>query len=583
MFKFLFWLCGDAFRFVREWFVSRSVRPLLQGSPAVFCFFGVVALIWLGRQSTAKELQHTYLEKAENALANDELVEADLYYRKVVQMAPDLPAGLLGQAKVAERNGKETQAQAIMLRLANNQNYAPAYMWLAERMLKDGKSIPPQMVPTLTHLLLSAVKHDPDQHRAHAMLGQILFAHRSYANALPHFSAAARRDDKMLLPLARTLLMLGRIGDARAHANMAITRFEEQLADEPDNHLTRNRMIDALMFVGRYSESLIMVSDALSSAEDSAKSPKEMKRRLGYARTLARLYTAWSRDLWLEQPKDSKQMQQALLIQEQRARAREELHKATQHFSAIIQSKPTEAYARLRLGELNLLNRKYAETETLLWEGWELAETDSARQEQFRVALVRTNVEWAAFLAKDSDDPNQSIQILERTLKVAPDDKAVALQLVLLAAKFDIKSGKARELFDQMLAKNELPAQVHLLLGTNATQADDHKKALLHLERALELEPKNQSVKNNLAWTLSHLDPPQLDRARELIDSAVEQSPKHLEVRATRADILIQQQEWKLALADLELAAKHLGDRDDIRIMLAKVRAKLGSEPGKDE
>lgn len=585
LFKILFWYCGDAFHFAREWFMSRSLRSLLQGSPAVFCFLGVMALLWLGSQSTAKALQGDYLVKAEEALANDQLVEADLYYRKVVQMAPNLPAGLLGQAQVAERNGKHALAKAIMLRLANNQHYAPAYMWLAEGILEDGKTIPPEMVPTLIRLLLSAVEHDPGQHRAHAMLGQIMFANRRYANALPHFAAAAQYDDKMRMPLARTLVLLGRVGDARAHANLAITRLEDILAEESGDHLTRKRLIDALMFVSRYSDSLLMVSEQLLPISDSnkPKTAEELKQRMGYVQTLTRLYLAWSRDLWLEQRKENEQMQQALLIQERRALAREQLHQATQHFSQEVQSRPNDVDARLRLAELTMLYRKFEEAESLLLEGRQVAGDDSNAQERLRVAMVRAYVEWAGYLVKNkSDDIGLSVEILERALKLAPDETVIVQQLVMLAAQFDIKTGKARELLDQMLAKNELPANVLLVLGTKATQADDYRTALDHLERAVELDPSNPSVRNNLAWTLSHIEPPQLERAKKLIDSAIEQYPKHAEMRATRAEILIKQHAWKLALADLEVAAQRLGNRPDILKMLATVRAELASQSAGD-
>ena len=72
------------------------------------------------------------------------------------------------------------------------------------------------------------------------------------------------------------------------------------------------------------------------------------------------------------------------------------------------------------------------------------------------------------------------------------------------------------------VANGESVGLSHLLLGSAAYAAEDPKGAAYHLERAFESLGNAPIVVNNLAWFLAFRDPPELDRALQLINEALE-------------------------------------------------------------
>ena len=92
----------------------------------------------------------------------------------------------------------------------------------------------------------------------------------------------------------------------------------------------------------------------------------------------------------------------------------------------------------------------------------------------------------------------------------------------------------------------------HFVLGLDAFSRGNSDDARLHWEQAFRLEPNAAIVANNLAWMLAHGDCPDLTRALELANRAVEHRPKQPRFRGTRAFVLLKLNRWPEALTDLE-------------------------------
>ncbi|MDA1018529.1 MAG: tetratricopeptide repeat protein, partial [Planctomycetota bacterium] len=539
-------------------------KPFLQGSPAVFVVLGVGVLIWLGNRSTANELRTHYLKQADTALADDRMDEAALFYRKLLQMDSASSEALYGQARVADQQERREDARRIMQRLALDHDHGPAHFWLAEDMLQAGKTLPPDRVQQLVDHL-KAASRDPGQHKAQTMLGQILFAKKEYVESLPYFAKAARFDAHARLQLARNLAVLGQTSGARAHAETTAVEFTKLIRQHPDDQRTRLALIDVLVFLGRYGDATIAIADGLKDLDTS-------QENMQLVMLLSRVYQLWARALWNSESIAKLPLEQALALERGRADAVAEMGTAIKHFNQQLAAQPRDVVTHIRLAELLLVNRQFAAAEARLAAGWQLT-----REPRLKQAMARAYSEWVQFLWADrAEHLPELIAILERALRAVPNEKVILERLAVLAAEVGTDSSAAQTALKELLASGKAPASVHLILGTAATGAGDLKKALLHLEQAYEAEPHMPAVLNNLAWTLSHLDPPQIDRARKLIDAALAINDQHPEIRATRGEILVMQQEWKLALRDLEFALKSLSDRPDIHAGLAKVYEALG-------
>lgn len=84
-------------------------------------------------------------------------------------------------------------------------------------------------------------------------------------------------------------------------------------------------------------------------------------------------------------------------------------------------------------------------------------------------------------------------------------------------------------------------------------------------------------VANNLAWALASQPEPDLPRALELIELALDGNPTEPNFLSTRGRILARLGRWKDALSSLEAALPALPNNPTLHADLADVYAALGS------
>jgi tetratricopeptide (TPR) repeat protein len=134
------------------------------------------------------------------------------------------------------------------------------------------------------------------------------------------------------------------------------------------------------------------------------------------------------------------------------------------------------------------------------------------------------------------------------------------------------EAGKQIEtMLHRMIAEGRMPATGHFALGTKAWKEEESDKALWHLERAYELDPGLGHTGNNLAWMLADHDPPELDRALQIIDSVIEKFPKIATFHDTKGFVLMKMGMWEAALTEFETALPGMRDNIEIHKSLATV------------
>jgi len=242
--------------------------------------------------------------------------------------------------------------------------------------------------------------------------------------------------------------------------------------------------------------------------------------------------------------------------------------------------KPRDLSVRSLLADAHLLLAEFPEAEQILKDSQALATTDEI-QDRLRTAFGGLYAVWARSVRGDGSNARnlvECLRYLETAVTYAPEHPAVLLVL-RECAELDADEESAtrlERLLEEMLARGESPGLVHLIIGTKAVEAGNAEKAAFHLEQAYQLQPGSAVVLANLSWTLANIDPPQYERALELINMAGEKLPNHPEVHETRGFILLKMGQPREALADLERALSQIKGRARLHEMLAEAYDAIG-------
>jgi uncharacterized protein HemY len=117
---------------------------------------------------------------------------------------------------------------------------------------------------------------------------------------------------------------------------------------------------------------------------------------------------------------------------------------------------------------------------------------------------------------------------------------------------------------------------MHLLVGSSAVAEGQWDVARRHLEQAYRLNSRLPALLNQLAWALACGEPPELERALRLAETAVELSPHEPELLATRGRVLARLERWQEALTDLEAVLTTGSEQGELHATLAEVYTALG-------
>jgi tetratricopeptide (TPR) repeat protein len=116
---------------------------------------------------------HRYRDWAAAALDRRDFTTARLCYERALIITPADPAAAFGLARSLDGLGSHEQAQLLIARLAplntpNAAGYAPAHVWLAERLLA-AVPLTPENIATARAHLDAALKADPANLQARSL------------------------------------------------------------------------------------------------------------------------------------------------------------------------------------------------------------------------------------------------------------------------------------------------------------------------------------------------------------------------------------------------------------------------------
>ena len=94
----------------------------------------------------------------------------------------------------------------------------------------------------------------------------------------------------------------------------------------------------------------------------------------------------------------------------------------------------------------------------------------------------------------------------------------------------------------------------HFALSNIFWVEGEKEKAKWHIETAYRLDPHFPVITNNLAWILANTDPPDLERAQELAENALQFLPNNPDALDTYGTILMLRKNYNEAIPILQKA-----------------------------
>lgn len=286
-----------------------------------------------------------------------------------------------------------------------------------------------------------------------------------------------------------------------------------------------------------------------------------------------------------------------------------ETQKAASHLSAAAKANPALAFTNMQFqtqanGDPELIRRAAIDADAFLSRLIDGGSADVGQHLQLAVVLETLDrparlVELARTILDRFPDNEEAktwlAGILDRQLEAIgekPDadingllDLAVLLREVdprALTKRLDAFLIEQKEplihrrFVDRLLNHYDATGDLAEDLGEMAAQRKDLETAERLFEVSIEKDPKRAPALNNLAWILQRTKPDQLERALDLANRALDETPNQPSYRETRGQILVRLERWQEGADDLKFALNVLSASPETHTALAKALRELG-------
>lgn len=130
----------------------------------------------------------------------------------------------------------------------------------------------------------------------------------------------------------------------------------------------------------------------------------------------------------------------------------------------------------------------------------------------------------------------------------------------------------------KLIGGNQPNPMAHFTLSNILWQDGEREQAEFHLEQARKLAPNFVVVLNNLSWMLAHKDPPDLERALDLVTEALKADPQDARFLDTRGTIYLKMGRYRDAVADFQLALTGVSNKQAVHAKLSRAYQELGMD-----
>lgn len=505
---------------------------------------------------------------------------------------------LYEQAAEAERDG----GNVARLRLAQIRlTTGDVDRGMAElaKLAEQGSSIQPEVALLGAHLrkreydkalavVGSIEKKQPNTALAPDLRGGVYLAKYDLKEARKHFMRALEIEPNRLSS-ARSLALIdlqeGKPADARA-------RYEKLIAAQPRNEQPLIALAEILALSGAPPAEVRAALDRAVAANVNAIGPRLALvthfRRLGDDKGALEAARAAANAL----PNEPRIVELYGVLQLNGGEAKA----ARETFSRLTQLLPQSPAPWLRVAEAHIANRDFASAidaqrkalvaqpdhtpamvalaTTYLMSGKPddaIAEAKRAQREKPKAGagfLLE-----AELLAMQKKLP-EAIAAMREAIAREPKSPAYASRLYALMSAAG-RTADANNFADRWIKDHPKDAAFLSLVGQQRQSAKDSAGAAAAYRAALEIEPENVVVLNNLAWLLNEQGKPE---ARDLAERAYRLSPMSPQVVDTLGAVALRQGDTARALALMRQATNIAPQDTRLRINLARALAKSGDK-----
>ena len=540
------------------------------------------------RALTAMEPLLPKIERDANMLAlagevflqNNNVAKADEYFVKAAKLDPDDPAKKTSLALTQMAAGKVDAASAELEKISAADKGTTAVMALIASYLRRNE------IDKALNAIDVLDKKQPDNPGTLNLRGRALMSKRDISGARQNFERALQIDP-VYLPAVISLAGLDLLDK---NVPQAKKRFDTLLAADPKN---ASAMLAAGELAARTGGAPEEVLGWISKAVGA--NPTDSTARLAlieyYLRTKDAKKAASAAQEALAALPDRPEILDAV----GRAQAAAgDANQALITFGKLSTQQPDAPLPYLRMAELQAgggqreaavqsLRRALKLKPDLLDAQRALAGLHLALNQQTEALSVAREVqtqrpkEAIGFLLEGDiyatkGDLPRAISLYRAALKQAPSPQAAVKLHGALAVT---SKGEAATFAQSWLKDHPKDAEFRVHLGNSATVAKDYPAAVAHYETALEQQPDNPMILNNLAWALGQIKSP---KAIETAEKANKIAPNQPAIMDTLAMLLVDKGDAGRSLELLDRAVKLAPQAASIRLNYARVLIKAGKK-----
>lgn len=256
--------------------------------------------------------------------------------------------------------------------------------------------------------------------------------------------------------------------------------------------------------------------------------------------------------------------------------AKQWAERAAHYYEDQLLRSTNSTEARLNLAKAMILLNREEETARMLGESYKLlgdAQLLQASGEAYAILANRI----AATETSSLESLIRRLRLLKQAIDAAPTNAVVLESLIHTTIQCaDISDDRVQELREALL-QNLDSESVHFVQGTVDLLRGNVEQAHAHFER-IAANKKLPGVLNNMAVVLHEREPPDLERALNLSNAALELMPDFPAMRETRGQILVKMNEYEKAIPDLEFALQDRQLAGPVHRALAEAHEGLGQK-----
>ncbi len=173
----------------------------------------------------------------------------------------------------------------------------------------------------------------------------------------------------------------------------------------------------------------------------------------------------------------------------------------------------------------------------------------------------------------------EQVRLLKMAITLKPQDMDGFVRLAKRAKEPGPGGDLARQTAGQLVSDGIAPPLLLGVVGTELAGKGDYAAAIVHLRRAVQADPDNAPLLNNLAWVMwkqSERDTTVLSEALQMAEKAVSLQPDTAVFLETRGQLYLKLGRYDQAIADLRRAINGIADDASIHAALAEAYEKTG-------